>query len=340
MIDELPVPESMNPIRLTSADLLVEVLAGKGADIYRIIDRASGIDVLFKTPWGLRDPSLAPSRATSMEAWTERYPGGWQVLCPNADFERIVEGTRWDYHGEAAMLPWHVRSVTETSISLAVRLFTAPLDIEREISVRGPVIEIHERVTNNSPDEQYFEWVHHPAFGPPFAGGGCRLATGARTLLSDAKATGNLLQADTVNSWPHAKTAAGGTADLSVLAGPESRQEIFACLTDFTEPYFALTNPQLGFGVALRWPAEIFPHAWFWQEFHASKGFPWFRRAYSAAIEPSNVIPGSGRIEDRQRGGGAVLAGGESSEAKLTFSRFADRGTVVGVTDDGEVHFA
>lgn len=334
-----PVPASANLIRLTSEDLMVDVLAGKGADIYRIIDRASGVDVMFKTPWGLRDPSLVPARATSMEAWSERYGGGWQVLCPNADFERVVDGVRWDYHGEAAMIPWHVRSVTATSISLWVSLFTAPLTIEREISVHGSVVDIHERVTNNSPDSQYFEWVHHPGFGRPFADGGCRLATGAKTLLSDAKATGNLLQPDTVNTWPMAATASGETADLSVLAGPESKQEIFACLTDFVEPFFALTNPELGFGVALRWPVEIFPHAWFWQEFHASPGFPWFRRAYAAAVEPSNVIPGSGHIEGRPRGGGAVLSGGQSSEAKLTFCRFADRGTVVGVTDDGEVHF-
>lgn len=334
-----PVPESANPIRLTSNDLVVDVLAGKGADVYRIVDRESGIDVLFKTPWGLRDPGRMPSRATSMEAWSERYPGGWQVLCPNADTERLVDGVRWDYHGEAAMIPWIVDAVSETSLDLHVTLFTAPLTLERQIVLDGPRIHIRERATNDSPDPQYFEWVHHPAFGRPFADSGCRLAVGARTLLSDAKATGNLLQPDTVNSWPHAATASGDTVDLSVLAGPESRQEIFACLTDFDQPYFALTNPELGFGVALRWSTEVFPHAWFWQEFHASPGFPWFRRAYAAAIEPANVIPGEGWIGGRERGGGAVLPGGGSSGAELTFSRFADRGTVVGVTDDGEVHF-
>jgi hypothetical protein len=34
----------------------VVVLPGKGADIYSMIDLETGIDVLFKTPWGLQPP--------------------------------------------------------------------------------------------------------------------------------------------------------------------------------------------------------------------------------------------------------------------------------------------
>lgn len=52
-------------LRLESDALAIDVLAGKGADIYTIIDKASGVDVMFKTPWGLRDPRGLPPRADS-----------------------------------------------------------------------------------------------------------------------------------------------------------------------------------------------------------------------------------------------------------------------------------
>lgn len=76
-------------------------------------------------------------------------------------------------------------------------------------------------------------------------------------------------------------TAVDGTeVDLSEIPGPGTGRAMFACRTDFDEPFFSLVNPRLGFGITVRWPAEIFPHAWFWQEMHASPGFPWYRRAY------------------------------------------------------------
>lgn len=51
---------------------------------------------------------------------------------------------------------------------------------------------------------------------------------------------------------------------------------------------------QLGFGVGLVWPKEIFPYAYLWEEAHGSLGFPFYGRAYTVAIEPFSSIPGQG----------------------------------------------
>jgi hypothetical protein len=50
-------PDSSQTAVLPSESLEVVVLPGKGVDIYAIVDRSTGIDVLFKSPWGLARPA-------------------------------------------------------------------------------------------------------------------------------------------------------------------------------------------------------------------------------------------------------------------------------------------
>lgn len=64
--------------------LSVEVRPDKGADITSITERATGIDILFRTPWGRRDLAGAPVTGDSRTDWLARYGGGWQQLVPHA----------------------------------------------------------------------------------------------------------------------------------------------------------------------------------------------------------------------------------------------------------------
>ena len=48
-------PRAVHLAVLSSSVLSVVVVPDKGADIYSITDLATGIDVLFKTPWGWRE---------------------------------------------------------------------------------------------------------------------------------------------------------------------------------------------------------------------------------------------------------------------------------------------
>ena len=52
--------EGWAAVVLESDRLRVTVLPDKGADIYELVDLASGVDLLFKTPWGLRPPGAPP----------------------------------------------------------------------------------------------------------------------------------------------------------------------------------------------------------------------------------------------------------------------------------------
>lgn len=320
--------ETAGDLVLRSAELEVVVMPAKGADIYAVIDRATGIDVLFKTPWGRRDPVALPPYGNSQADWLARYAGGWQILLPHAGPERDYDGVRRGYHGEAALLPWTVTESSDSSAILTVELFTVPLQLTRELTLDGPSLRVTDTLVNLSHIAVEYSWVQHPAFGPPFAGPGCRIRTGARTMVTDSEAPGTLLGPDAVMSTTDVRTAAGEPYDVMRLPSPDAPREVFAALTDFDDDaWFTMINKDLDFGIRMDWDARVLPYAWLWQECHATTGFPWYRRAYAAAIEPANVLPGTGRVNDRlQRGDAPVLEPGGTRSLQLTLTRIDAQG--------------
>ncbi len=288
-------------LELTNDELSVTVLPEKGCDILELVDRRSGIDVLFKAPWGYgRRPLYAPS---SFAAWLESYPGGWQVLLPNGGDATIEHGVEWGFHGEAGTIEWTVEDVTAQAARFSVSLITAPLSVERRVSLDRNVVRVEERVTNHGEDEIEVMWGHHPTFGAPFLESGCTIATSARTFTADDTAPGAGLEPGLRSPWPRATLESGGSIDLSVVPGPDEPRAVLGYLGDFEDGSYTITNPRLGLAVTVRWPLEVFPHAWFWQELHATPGYPWFRRAYTTAIEPNTTIPAQGISRARAKGG-------------------------------------
>jgi len=326
---------------LTSEDLEVALLPAKGADLYRLIDRSSGTDVLFKSPWGLRSPGPWGGGASSMERWVHAYPGGWQVLVPNGGEECVIDGVTWSYHGEAALLPWQVVEAGPARAVLELDLLSVPLRLRRAVALEGRVLRLEESLSNESDVELEVMWSHHPAFGAPFLEADCVLAAGCRKVLADDRAPGTLLAPASEHDWPVVTTRDGGRLDLSRLPGPDEPRAVLAYLADFAEGWFAITNQRQQLGVALRWPLETFPHAWLWQEVRSGASWPWYRRAYVVAVEPASTIPAQGFAVARSKGGGGVrLAGGESRRVEIEAVLFTGDGAVSGVDAGGVVRFA
>jgi hypothetical protein len=317
--------------------IAVTILPDKGCDVYSIIDPQSGVDVLFKSPWGLL-PESGLYDPNSPGHWLRRYPGGWQVILPNGGAPSEPYGTAWGFHGEACLIPWEVEPRGDRVLAARTELFYAPLAVEREMEVDGPSLRIRETVTNLGRDSLDFMWGHHPAFGAPFLEEGCLVSVGARAYTADDEAPGTLVAAGSVHAWPIVETADGENLDLSVVPGPDEIRDHLGYLTDFESPYFAITNPRLGLGAAVRWTPGILDSAWFWQEVHSSSGFPWFRRAYVTAVEPNSTIPAQGVEKAREKGGELVtLDSGEGTTVELTFVLFRGGGYVADVRADGEV---
>lgn len=331
----------MGAFSLHNEQLEVTVLADKGADIYSLVHRASGVDVLFKAPWGVRPPGPWLRAASSLERWMEAYPGGWQLLLPNGGDECKERGVTWGFHGEAALAPWAVLDRTGSSATLETNLFSAPLHVLRSLTLDGPVLRVDETITNRSAAPVEVMWSHHPAFGAPFIEEGCLISAGCRVLQADDPAPGTLFSVGSRHAWPMATTSRGEVVDMSIVPGPQQTRAVLAYLLDFTSGYFAITNPRLGLGVGLRWPLEVFHKAWLWQEVHSTMDWPWFGRAYVVAVEPASTVPGHGMANARAKGqSGARLRGGESRRVTVEAVLFEGTGRVAGIDEGGSVTFA
>ncbi|GAB3434588.1 aldose 1-epimerase [Actinophytocola sediminis] len=312
MVEWVDLPRGWRGLALRTAEVEVVLLPEKGCDIYSLTDRESGVDVLFKTPWGLPPPAPGALAPDSESAWLERYPGGWQVLCPNGGAETEAPGTRWGFHGEACLVPWEVTATGEDFAELTVRLHHAPLRLRRRVRLEGRLLTIEESVTNTSPVELELMWSHHPAFGAPLVGPESVITTSARTLVADDEAPGTLLTPGSRHQWPMVSTVDGTEVDLSRI--PDAPTAQLAYLTDFDGAgWFAISNPRLGLGVGMRWPTEVFGHAWLWQELRATPGYPWWREAYVCAIEPATTFPGQGVAAARDKGASLLRLGGEET---------------------------
>jgi len=315
----------LRTVTLENDLLSATVLVDKGADIYTLVHHASGVDVLWKAPWGLREPGRGVAPApTSEVAWLEHFAGGWQELFPNGGDACIYKGVELPFHGEASTLPWTAMVLEDTPqearVLFSVRLFRSPFRLERTMTVRdgAPVLTLDERVTNEGAEPLAAMWSHHPCLGAPFLGPDCLVDTDARTVWAEPTY-------DTLNgrlrpggrwTWPRAEARDGAPVDLRRV--PAKGADLFAYLGDFAEGWYAVTNPALGFGLAMVWPAQVFPHAWLWQELRGSRGFPWYGAAYTMAVEPASSVPGLGLNRVMEGTGTHVmLEAGESLEFTL-----------------------
>jgi hypothetical protein len=303
-------------LELASDELAATVLPGKGCDVVELVDRRTGVDVLFRTPWGFRrPPAHVPS---SFEAWIESYPGGWQLVLPNGGDAAVEDGVERGFHGEAALVEWRVDEQGADRARCSTSLVTAPLDLERAITLERAVLRVEDRVTNAGGDPVEVMWGHHPAFGAPFLEPGVRIETSARTFTADDRAPGAGLEPGAASAWPLARLEGGGHLDLSVVPPHEEGRAVLGYLSGFHEGTYRIVNARLGLAVELRWPLDLFPTAWFWQELRASPGYPWYRRVYTTALEPSTTAPAQGIERARARGGRVLrLDPGETRTATV-----------------------
>jgi hypothetical protein len=328
------------------------VIPDKGADIHALVQRASGIDVLWKSPQGLRAPGHGRLASDSATAWLEQYAGGWQEILPNGGDACQHNGVELSFHGESTILPWQYTILDAVgdhiAVEFKVRLYRSPFTIRRRMSLNAgrPALLLEETVTNWGADPAALMWGHHPAFGAPFVGTGARLWCSAQRVLVDDSYDPplNPYAPGTQSSWPYAWRKDGSTADLSEMPGEDERRDSLIYLLDMGQPpWYALTNPTQGIGVGLAWTPDVFGCLWLWQEVHATRGFPWYGQACTVAVEPWSSYPGFGltKVIDTTHTHLTIPAGG-SLDARLccvVFDVRADGPAVTGVTLDGTVRF-
>jgi galactose mutarotase-like enzyme len=281
---------------LESEVATVEVVPGKGGDVLSFQWLDGEVDVLWRSPWGLRQRGSAGTAADSATNLIEWYPGGWQTMLPNGGDEVAAYGTSWGMHGEVWLTPFDAQ-VVESGVELSARLVRSPLEVVRRIRLDGGSLSITETVTNVGTHPVTGVWGHHPAFGAPFLSGETRLDCGAtEVVIDDLRDTdAGDLEIGSRSPWPQAAGRNGSPVDLREVPFDGAPCERMAYLTGFGRGWARLTSPPVGLVAELEWDAAVFPHAWLWTEVHATPGFPWFGAVDVLAVEPCTSFPAQGR---------------------------------------------
>ena len=306
---------------LENEQLRVGILPQKGADIFEFTYRPTGIQLLMRTPWGLK----APGDKLPAE-FLENYEGGWQELFPNHGDACRFRGQVLPMHGEVALLPWKVQvlknNATETCIHLQVRCQKTPFLLERSMRLRAGTeqLEIMEKVTNESDTSCEFVWGHHLTLGEAFLDRESRLDLPAKTILTPEvlyePGTARLAPGQS-SPWPNAQDRHGGTLDLSKIPDRSVHSHDDAFLTGFENGCFNVTSPGCGLCFTLKWDEKLFPCIAFWQPYGGAD-LPPFTGMYGVGIEPwvSQYV----LTEAVEKGQARSLAGRASLETRLIAS--------------------
>ena len=335
----------MQAVGLSNGLLSATILPGKGADIYSLVYEPQGVDVLWKSPWGLRRPPGAiASGAASEAAWLDCYEGGWQEIFPNGGDACTYRGAPLNFHGEASVSAWDFRirrnDAAAAEVDFFVELARSPFRLRRTMRVEAglPALLLEESIENCGEVDLHFMWGHHPALGAPFLDGGCRLQAPARTFLAHDTEIADAcrIPAGVRGPWPKMQGKGGREIDLGLVPPSSQRVTEFGYLCDLEAGWYAMTNPALGFGFGMAWPKEVFPHLWFWQELRGSPGYPWYGRCAVMAVEPFTSIPGVGLERAIEVGTAPMLTAGGHLEARLA-AVFMQAGQVDSISVDGRV---
>ena len=257
------------------------MLPANGADVQSVVDRRTGVDLLWKSPWGT---DLRPEDApTSRDRWLTRAWGGWQLLLPNTGEEATEGGKTWGFHGEAGMRAWDVAAADADRLELTLDLETAPLTLRRAYRVLGPSLSVETTVRNRSSAPVEFLWGEHPTYGEAFAAG-ATLEIGARTFQVEL-ADGVGVQAGERLAWP--------ARDLERLPARTPSRFLFGFLDGLTEGTYRVRNDRLGVAARLSWPLDVFPCVWLWEEIAIHPGPAVERAGVRRRDRAADGVPGT-----------------------------------------------
>lgn len=318
--------DGMRVVFLENERLRIGFLAGKGTDVFELNYKPRDVDFVWLSAGGIRNPrAFAPNSFDPLGTFIDSYPGGWQEILPNGGAPCSYLGAEFGQHAEVSLLPWDYAILEDAEATVAVRFSVAsqktPLRVTKDVRVSAsePRISFAETLINESDVPVKLMWGHHITFGPPFLRPGCaiHLPEGLEAIAhpEPINPAGRRVRSGR-HAWPRAEAEEGGTLDLSVAPPPGTPSELLY-LTGFDEGRYAVTDPERGVGLRIEWDVTTMPYLWFWQEYGATTGYPWYGRHYNIGLEPFTSYPTSGLAEAVGQGTALELDGGEQRHFSL-----------------------
>jgi hypothetical protein len=273
-------------LRLTSDEVALDVVPGLGGTIVSLRRRADDLELLWRTPWGLRRPSAAPIRGSAEANMIDSYPGGWQSIFPNGSDSAVVDGAEWPHDGEAR-IAWYDWESSGSSVIMKARLLRAPFELTKIISLRGREVTVGETVKNVGTEHSDVVWGQQIALGAPLLGADAVLDSTASVVHADPWTAGSASY-DDILPWPRGYGADGVVNLRSVPRDPQTRRSY---LCEHAEPRLTVRNPRAGVAVQLEWDEDAWPHVWYELETGAATSWPWFGNGYFLRLTPCSSWP-------------------------------------------------
>jgi hypothetical protein len=96
----------MRTLILENELLRVVVLVDKGSDIIEFRYKPHGLDFLFFSLSGLRNPTVNLPSAPSTGPFLDYFSGGWNEILLNGGPHVTYKGAELGQHGEISLIPW------------------------------------------------------------------------------------------------------------------------------------------------------------------------------------------------------------------------------------------
>jgi hypothetical protein len=309
----------LRTIVLENERVRLSFLAGKGADLVEFNLKLRDMDFAWLAPAGIRNPlALHSTSPDTLATFIDFYPGGWQEIFPNAGEAATWAGAQYGQHGEVSALPWDVEVVEDGEQAVAVRFSVrgvkTPCRLERVVRLQSgeAAVSFDEVLANDAQVPFDAMWGHHITFGRPFLEPGATITVpdGVRAIPhGDSLGNSRRVESAEPFRWPMGVDPAGNATDYSVVPEQDSPSELFY-LTDFPDAtaWYEIRRPSGDLGMRVEWDAGTMPYLWYWQEFGASKGYPWYGRNYNIGLEPGSSYPTNG-LPDAVANGSAIQLG-------------------------------
>lgn len=323
----------MRTVVLENELLRVSVLLDKGTDIFELLYKPIDLDFMWLTEQGVHPPNrYLPTSPDPISTFIDYYEGGWQEVFPNGGPTSSHQGAVYGQHGEVAHMPWDYAIEEDTPDRVAVRFEVrtkkAPYRLRKRLTLESgkTALLVEETVVNEGAAELRYMWGQHLVYGKPFAGPGARIVLPpgieALTERADAPSGPGRVKRGVRHAWPFAEGDRGEPVDLSVLPPPGSASDI-VYLTGFgKEAWYAIEQPERGAGIRVAWDGEAMPYLWYWQEFGASLGYPWYGRHYNVGLEPFCGYPTEGLEAAVKNGSAGRIGPGETRAFRMELAPY------------------
>lgn len=324
----------------------VMVLVDKGADIYQFVHKPTDTDFLWKSPWGVRNPSkFIPTSGDPTSTWIDVYEGGWQTVMPAGGFPSKVNGADLGLHAEANLLPWDNAIIKDTeeevSVKFWVRTNRTPFYFEKTLSIKSnrPYLQVDESIINEGEEEAHCSWGEHIALGPPFLSDSCIIdIPGGNIENHNVKFDpNNTLKPGNKSTWPFTEDINGKQLDLSKVRPKSAKAYDQSYITDMSQGWYAITNQELNVGWAVSYSHELFKYLWYWQSLGGGFGYPWYGRCYNIGLEPFTSYSNEGLAGAIKNGTALKLKPNQKITTSLKAITYTGINRVKNVASDGSI---